>query len=166
MSTPEGLTTDLFRVGPAEYGAEYRAHLLEQYRLYVEMADRVSARRLSANTFFLSVNTAVLAFLSAARQVGGSSAGGWILIACIAGGVLCFTWYRLIRSYRDLNSGKFRVIHAVEQRLPVALYGAEWTALSKGKDRKLYWPLTHIEVLVPWIFLALYAILASASLLR
>ncbi len=27
------------------YGEHYQSHLLEQYKLYVEMADRISARR-------------------------------------------------------------------------------------------------------------------------
>src|SRR5262245_3323384 len=39
-----------------------RAHMqtvMAQYELYVEMADRVSARRSLANTFFLTLNTVV-----------------------------------------------------------------------------------------------------------
>lgn len=35
----------------------YQAHLFEQYKNFVEMADRVSARRNLANTFFLTLNT-------------------------------------------------------------------------------------------------------------
>ena len=34
---------------------------LEQYKLYVEMADRISSRRQNANSFFLSINTAIVA---------------------------------------------------------------------------------------------------------
>jgi len=30
----------------------YKEHLLEQYKIYVEMADRISARRNLANVFF------------------------------------------------------------------------------------------------------------------
>jgi hypothetical protein len=44
-----------------EYGDNFKPHLLEQYKLYVEMADRISGRRQSANSFFLSVNTAIIA---------------------------------------------------------------------------------------------------------
>ncbi len=36
---------------------------LDQYKLYVEMADRISQRRATANTYFLSVNSAILAFV-------------------------------------------------------------------------------------------------------
>jgi hypothetical protein len=37
---------------------------LELYKLAVEMAERVSARRATTNAFFLTVNTALLAFVS------------------------------------------------------------------------------------------------------
>ncbi|WP_283130696.1 RipA family octameric membrane protein [Enterovibrio norvegicus] len=32
----------------------YQEHLFEQYKLYLEMADRISSRRQGTNTFFLS----------------------------------------------------------------------------------------------------------------
>jgi hypothetical protein len=35
--------------------------LLDQYKLYVEMADRISARRGLTNTFFLTLNSAIFA---------------------------------------------------------------------------------------------------------
>jgi hypothetical protein len=37
--------------------------LLEQYKIYVEMADRISSRRALTNTFFLTINTAVFALV-------------------------------------------------------------------------------------------------------
>ena len=42
---------------PEEYGEKYHEHLLEQYKLYVEMADRVSERRQTANNYLLTVNS-------------------------------------------------------------------------------------------------------------
>jgi len=39
------LEETLFRVKKAEYGANYESHYIEQYKLYVEMADRISSRR-------------------------------------------------------------------------------------------------------------------------
>jgi len=67
-----------------------------------------------------------------------------------------------VYSYRQLNTGKFKVIIALEQMLPTALYEAEWVALGEGKDRKLYLPLTHIENWVPACFGMLYIVLAIA----
>lgn len=48
------------RVPAAAYGDLYHQHLFDQYRLAGEKADRVSARRMQANTFFLAINTGLL----------------------------------------------------------------------------------------------------------
>ena len=159
MSNSDPFNGKLFTDSLSEsaYGTneKYQAHLLDQYKLYVEMADRVSARRQSANSYFLSVNTALLGFIgySAIKDTGEYM---WLL--AIAGLALSYLWYRLIRSYRDLNSAKFKVIHAIEKRLPLSLYDAEWEAMECGKNPKLYKPATHIEIGVPWVFLALHGI--------
>jgi hypothetical protein len=131
--------------------------LLEQYKLYVEMADRISQRRQSTNTYFLSVNTFMISFF--AYAISGKSN---IYIAfsaiSIAGWALCYVWYRLIRSYKDLNSGKFKVIHEMEGLLGYAPYDIEWDKLGRGKDKKLYKPFTEIEPFVPLVFAVLYLI--------
>jgi hypothetical protein len=57
------LENSLNSLSVTQYGDQYTAHRLEQYKLYVEMADRIGARRQAANTFFLTINTALLAFL-------------------------------------------------------------------------------------------------------
>ena len=48
-------------VGPASYEGKqaYQAAILDQYKLYVEMADSISQRRGLTNTFFLTLNTAI-----------------------------------------------------------------------------------------------------------
>ena len=50
------------RSGQGEYDRET---ILEQYKIYVEMADRISARRSLTNTFFLTLNTAIFAAIGA-----------------------------------------------------------------------------------------------------
>jgi len=66
-------------------------------------------------------------------------------------------WFWLIRSYRQLNTAKFQVIGALEERLPASPYWrAEWFALGEGKDKSKYWPLTHLEQWVPLLFVAIY----------
>lgn|SRR5215208_578726 len=161
----------LYNSSPTEYGEQYQNHLLEQYKLYVQMADKISERRQSANNFFLTVNTALIAFLGlvASPDVGGGNGFiaspplPWVLVVSTAGVVLCYTWYCLVRSYKDLNSGKFKVVHAIESRLPSAPYDAEWEALGRGEDPKLYLPFTHVEIWIPWVFAALYILLAICN---
>ncbi|HCA84979.1 MAG TPA: hypothetical protein DEQ61_05495 [Streptomyces sp.] len=142
----------------------YRAVLLEQYKLCVEMADRVSARRNLTNTFFLSLNSLVAA---GAVSAGGARAGRaplWLLVAALV--ILltqCAAWFFLIRSYRQLNAAKWAVIGAFEERLPAYAYSrGEWAALGEGRDWRRYLPLTHVEQWVPWIFAASYVLGGTA----
>lgn len=162
--TQDRLSRTLRGVGADEYGPAYRDHTLELYKTYLEMADRISARREKANSFFLAVNTALIALL-AKDAFGGSAWTGdsWLgLLVPIAGGFLCYLWYQIIRSYRDLNSAKFKVIHAIEQQLPLRPFDAEWESVDRGKNPQLYLPFTHVEKVVPWLFMAFHALLAAS----
>lgn len=156
----EGLS--LNRQSKESYGAEYEKHRFEQYKLYVEMADRVSARRMLANSFFLGVHTALITAFTVMlnENILSRSLVGYAPFFPVI--LLCFVWWRIVYSYRQLNSGKFKVIHALEQSLPVAPYDAEWVALGEGKAGKLYRPLTHVENWVPLCFGVLYLLLAVA----
>jgi hypothetical protein len=145
----------------SQYGAEYKSHLLEQYRLYVEMADHVSDRRDKANSFFLAVNTALLTAMGLIL-----SNKGWSLFAAAPAApalILCFFWMRLIDSYRQLNSVKFQVIGKLERALSSAPYAHEWELLGKGEDPRKYRPLTHLERYVPLIFALLYIALVLVA---
>ena len=46
-------TLNLLRQSKNTYGTEFENHLFGQYKLYVDMADRVSSRRMLANSFFV-----------------------------------------------------------------------------------------------------------------
>lgn len=111
--------------------------VLELYKTAVEMADRTSARRAGANSFFLTLNTAlaaVVGIVSSARKppplgnLPTFDAFGLVLTA-IAGIVLSLTWRALLRYYRRLNGAKFDVINEIERRLPVKPYTDEWAIL-------------------------------------
>lgn len=93
------------------------------------------------------------------------TAAYWAILVPVAGVLVSLTWYRIIISYRDLNSIKFNVIHELEQHLPAALYEYEWQKAEEGRG-KAYHPLTHLEWWVPIVFMALYALLAILGLLR
>jgi Zn-dependent protease with chaperone function len=160
---------NLFHTNEEQYGEKFGDHLLEQYKLYVEMADRVSARRALANTFFLTANTALLATLT---LYGGSSSLengllGTTVIVVMSCGLVAFSasWWLVLRSYDQLNTGKFRVIHELEQRLPAAIYDREWDLLGRGSDPKRYRPLTRVERIVPLVFIVLYLVAVAARFL-
>lgn len=163
-SRPESLKPLLLRASEDGYGDLYRQHLFDQYRLVVEMADRLSARRMQANTFFLAVNTGLLTVLANLVKDGLISgiAGALPLIAVL---VLCYGWWRIVGSYRQLSSGKHAVILELETLLPAAPYAAEWAVLGEGRDPRRYLPLTRVETWVPRLFALLYLLLLLAVLL-
>jgi hypothetical protein len=134
--------------------AAYDAALLEQYRLCVEMADRISARRGLTNSFFVTLNTGIFTLVPTfGRTPPPDNKEWWLAIPLVAILGQCFAWFYLVRSYRLLNSAKYQVIGALEERLPASpFWRAEWWALGEGKDRTRYWPLTHIEQWIPVLF--------------
>lgn len=163
--TPEDLTKKLFLPDVEKYGDKYIEHLLEQYKLYVESADKISDRRQKTNEFFLGLNTGLVALLGfIATKLTGRPLEAVFACAGVAGIILCYCWYRIVHSYKGLNNGKFAVIHAIEKRLPLSLYETEWEVLKRGEDRTVYWPFTHIELAVPWVFIGLYVVLLIIGL--
>ena len=82
----------------------------------------------------------------------------------MAGTVLCYLWYRIIRSYRDLNSAKFKIVHEIERYLPLRPYDAEWEYVDRGKNPKLYLLFTRVEGVVPWLFMVFHGILTTSAL--
>lgn len=141
-----------------------RTIILEQYKIYVEMADRISARRGFTNTFFLSLNTAIFAAIGAIWK-DQTKAASWILVFPLTAIVVqCGAWFFLVRSYRQLNSAKYTVIGVLEERLPASPYWrGEWKALGEGRDKEKYWPMTHLEQWIPVIFAATYLLAFIAA---
>lgn len=131
----------------------------EQYKLYVELADRVSARRALANTFFLTLNTAIFAAIGVFLAAPPTVAAGLLLIPVVVLVAQCLVWFWVIRSYRQLNAGKWAVVGAFERHLPTSpWWSAEWAALGEGKDPSRYWPLTHVEQWIPALFAIAYLV--------
>lgn len=139
-------------------------HLLEQYKLFVEMADRVSARRGQMNAFYISLLTALLALLS---FIGNKDLGfsfkndqfqkASVLAIAALGVVSCIIWYFNILSYKQLNASKFVVIHEMEKSLPFPCYEREWEILKKNRS---YLQQTNLESYIPFVFMTPYAVLA------
>jgi hypothetical protein len=128
------------------------------YRLAVEMADRISARRTAANTFFLTIHTLLFGTIGFSR-IGQPHAPPMLWVLPTAGITLCFIWWALLRSYRDLNKAKFDVITEMEKKLPISLYADEWKSLQKdpvSRWRGRYAELGTIERRVPGVFGLIY----------
>ena len=150
----------LFEITEEEYGSLYKTHLFEQYRLYIESTEKISDRRQNANNYFIAINTALITLLGLSFQIRISENIQLIrVVLTLVGIIICTIFWFLLRSYKQLNTGKFKVIHEIEQRLPLFLYGYEWEILEEGKNKKVYYPFSHIELFIPWVFGCLYFIL-------
>lgn len=144
---------------PVEEGAKYPhnekwySHLLDQYKMYIEMADRISQRRTTANNYFLSVNSAILGFIG---YLTTKDSPEYLWTLATAGIALTMLWFAIIISYKNLSTAKWGVVHEIEKRLPISPYDAEWEAVQRGQSKRLYWPVSHIESFVPWVFAVLH----------
>jgi hypothetical protein len=150
--------------------AEQDPRIFDLYKLAVEMADRVSARRGTTNTFFLTAQTTFVAVLAIAAPQDASTPTWQAAVASAAGVLVSVSWWLQLRSYRALNSAKFSVINEIEKELPIKIFTAEWLILKKEQPipswRKRYAELGDVERIVPWIFAALYVILFVANVSR
>lgn len=145
-----------------------RSELMELYLLAVEMADRVSARRGTANTFFLSVQTALVTLIGFGIPKLSESPW-WVPTAvALAGITLSGAWWLQLRSYRDLNGAKFQVINTLEEKLPAQIFTDEWDVLrntaATGRRHRHYTELGTTERIVPMIFAAAHLILLTGTL--
>lgn len=155
----------LFNQSQTTMSKEDISILFEQYKIYVETADKLSDRRYQANSFFLTINTALITGVAGFFGFikGNANPDGLIILVLVSGIVLCFVWRKLIRSYSELNKGKFGIIHLLEQRLPARLFDAEWEILNRG-DGTRYTPFTKTELNIPLVFIAIYIILSVSIL--
>lgn len=76
------------------YGGSFGTDLLEQYKVYVQSADNVSARRVASSGYLLTLNVA-LATLHGFQSEGFVQSYQTMLIP-IPGTPVALLWYRII----------------------------------------------------------------------
>lgn len=128
--------------------------ILEQYKMFVEMADRVSERRLKTNQFYIGIISGLLGILAFVFgennfDIIAQNQNSVMLVVTILGLILNLLWFINIRSFRKLNSGKFMVIHEMEALLPFQPYDREWDIIKRGEKRNNYFQLSKIEQYLP-----------------
>jgi len=133
-------------------------HILEQYKMYVESAEKVSDRRSNLNTFYLSLTTTIAGLIGYLKTNTIDNSEYLIIGLSVSAILICIYWVNLLENYRKLNSGKFKVFHEIEKELPLNLYEYEWEKLGKGNDPKLYKKLSNVEKAIPYIFGFLFSI--------
>ena len=139
------------------------SELLEIYKLHAEFSDRVAQRREGANRLYVGILTGFLVAVVALTRLGLGEmlvSNVLTLVGGLIGIVLCFSWYLVIRSYRQLNIGKFAVLHELEELLPFDFFKREWKQLEEGKKLNKYLNITKAEMTLPMLFGLLFSALA------
>lgn len=138
---------------------------LEIYKLHSELADRVSQRRESSNRLYVSLTVGLVVFIASLfRFSAGGNPEEWLVASVSGTGILLScVWWVNIRSYQQLNSAKFRVLHDLEKELAFAFFTQEWDPQSEGRRSNRYWRLTYVEAALPIIFALMFASLLGYS---
>lgn len=135
-----------------------KQELLEIYKLHARLADSVSRQRGTTNRFYLLLMSGLSVLFSGVLQFrDGVPLGGLMVGFGLLGALLAVAWYIHIRSYRQLNSGKFKPLHELEEKLAYPFFKREWELLEEGENPNKYWKLTVVETFVPAIFFSVFA---------
>lgn len=152
---------NLFSASEDSYGPKYKDHFLNQYRLFIDSVNYTSALKLKLNTFFLTINTAIITaagFVLANNGVFKTAV--WHKMIPLSGILICVIWWGVIYTYKQRNIIKLRIVHCLEEHLPLALYKTEWNLMEANHDNWLKKILFRIDLFVPMVFGILYIIFA------
>ena len=148
----------LFNHSKETYGDSFNAHLLEQYKLYVQSAENVSARRVASNRYMLTLSAAIVALYG--LLYSNIDLGLSALMIPSVGIAVTLVWHAIIKSHTNLNEIKFEIVHELEEHLPATVYKHEWRLAEDGRG-KAYQEVSRFESLVPWLFVALHLFLTA-----
>ena len=132
---------------------------LAMFELFLATAEKVSDRRAQANSWMLSVNSAIVALYgyiqSDKMAVGVPPKAVWLWAIPAGGAIVCLAWAALLASYRKLTYAKFAVLAELEANLPASPFTRE-RQIYKNEGRR---SLSQIEILIPVCFVLLYIII-------
>lgn len=139
---------------------------LALFELYLATAEKVSDRRAQANSWMLSVNSAIVAlygYLQADKMaVSAAQKGVWLWAIPAAGMIVCVPWIALLTSYRKLNRAKFSVLAEMESDLPLPPFTRERQIYRRDRRRSL----SQVERWIPGCFFLLYAAILGAAIFK
>ncbi len=131
--------------------------LIDQYKMFQKSSEDLVSRRQNVNSFYISVNSAIVALTGIVIGMIDMPAKLLIvLFMCLCGAILDISWINILESYGNLNAAKMKVICLMEKDLPVELYDVEWQVMSDKLNNKKYVSFTNSEKRIPKIFLAVY----------
>jgi hypothetical protein len=144
-----------------------RREFFELYQIMVTSSESLVGRRQAVNTFFLTINGLLLTAVGLFVRSGGDGhnrlEAAAICVLALTGITLCVAWATLIISFGQLNTGKFAIINEMEKELAASIFAAEWEALERGENPKVYRTFTSREIWVPRALVGIYLLTAVLS---
>jgi hypothetical protein len=136
------------------------AHL-KIYELYLDDLGRIGSRHETARQFYITVLSAIIAFLALAGKDGifTALAPSIRIIAGVTGALICLLWLVHMRSFAGLYVIKFGIIDGIEETLPLAPFTSERRAANSSRRHHL----TNIDSAAAMVFLLLFATLSLAG---
>jgi hypothetical protein len=113
-----------------------KKYVIEQYKLYVDIFDRVGQRKMDIHKFYSVLITPLLiapftifGFESMPKELK-------ILLLCadFFGFLLCLVWLQELHRLTHLQSTKNKVIDEIEKLLPLLCSEYEWSILNPRKS--------------------------------
>lgn len=132
--------------------------IANQYGLMVQSCEALNERRQTVITMYLGATSALMAgigvLVSSADKVGTVFAALGIVVLAVLGIALSFNWWRTVTSYGTLSRAKWKVVGALETRMPARIFDTEWQVL----EAKRYTSTTEMDKQTAILFLSLFVI--------
>ena len=159
----------------------------DEFKLYYESTEKVTDRRLSANTWNYSICIGILIAIAGIVKwsVGntffylGLTA---IIVLCLMAVLFCSLWLGQINDFKYLNNAKFKVLNQMASRIEFDLahpdqmrsfcpFEKEWEALKEvkaaveiGQRKIIALKSSNIEYYIPQAFRLLFFFVGIAAL--
>lgn len=124
---------------------------LEQYKICLDMAEKVTERRLKTNNFYIGIISVLISAISVSLSADilskNKTATLFLLwLFCL---FICNAWMKSLDTYKKLNEVKFDIILEMEKELKHNCIACEW---EKLKNEPKYTGLSTNEKAIPKLF--------------
>jgi hypothetical protein len=153
------------------------SELIQLFQILTESSEQLTNRRQGLNTFFLTINTALIGAIGWLASTLVIKPGDFMqmihfvprekflfaLLLAATGMGLCFIWCQFLKSYNIVSQSKIEIVKVIEQELPYRLFSGQYSIVEN--DDNHYWPFTTLELLVCLVFLFFHSVIFLLTLL-
>lgn len=123
---------------------------IEQYKIFVESAEKNSEKRINQNNIYLTFSLALFSFISITKIDKLP-----FFILCILGTIISIIWFFTIDNYSKRNKVKFSIINEYEEKNDLNWF------IEEQKRISILTNLSFLEKLLPIAFIIIYLIMMS-----